>query len=1142
MLANDTDPDTGDVLSVASADAVSANGGIVTNNGNGTFTYDPNGQFESLGVGATATDTFSYTVTDGNGGTDTATVTVTITGVNDAPTAADDSGAGFTTDEDSSFTTASVLANDSDPETDPLSVTGIDTTGTVGLVTDNGDGTFGYDPNGQFESLAVGETATDTFTYTVSDGNGGTDTATVTITITGANDGPTANDDGGTGFTTDEDTFFTTASALANDTDPDGDSLLTDGIDLTGTIGTVLDNGNGSYVYDPNGQFEYLGVGDSATDTFSYTVSDGNGGTDTATVTVTVTGLNDAPGALVSTFDILEDQTGAIVDLNSLVADPDAGDVLTISGVTLLPGGAVTSINETGGVISVDTTGFDSLSAGDSESFQVEYTVSDGNGGVSTETLTVDINGVNDQPLAADDTASIDEGSGDDLVIDLGPLTSDVDANDVLSYSVLSITNSSGREQPINVAIAGSVLTIDPVEFGLDDGEVEDFTILYQVTDDSGAGNDSATGEIVVTVTGSAGDVPPPTNNQPVAGDTVVEEDDETDISVDLLNLVTDADPGDTLTVVSVEIAAAGREDPVAFTLGGDGVLTIDPTQFGLADGEELTLTASYTVDDGSGQSNSSDTGEVVIVITGVATGNPNNAPVAQDDTIAVDEAAGNVIIDLNALVSDVDPDTLTITSAAFGDEGGEIEAEFTLVNGVVTVDPTQFGANDGETITVSLGYTVDDGSGAPNSSATGVVTLNITGAPSANAAPVAEDDTQFLSVAGLTTIAVDLTDLISDPDGDPVSIVNDATLQLLVGGVPATVQPTLGSGDTVFIDVGQFALGEDDATTAVLQYTATDGSLSDTGAITLELTGNRAPTATPLTVNYDLDVDTGNISFDLNTLVSDPDPAPGDTLTITVTSFVEGEEATAVTFTNTGNVIELDPAQFGLVDGEATSATLVYTVDDGNGYFNSVETGAVTVNVTNPEPVATGVTLNFDDVDDGDPGNFLVQIGVYEDFVFSTNAAVVETDEVTGRGGTLPYTNGDSSPFNALTNLGGDALEIYSPGTILGEGSEEGVDVELESAFLSGVFRDGMTVTATGYTLETFEDPENPFFFITDYVATGAGQTFTVGTGPATQVFFDSQFDAVSLVTFEVSGGTNAGLGGDGTLIMLDDMVFNFV
>ena len=135
---------------------------------------------------------------------------------------------GFTTDEDTGFTSASVLTNDSDSDGGTLSVQSIDTTGTLGLVTDNGDGTFTYDPNGQFEALGAGEQDTDSFTYTLSDGQGGTDTATVTITINGvdeANIPPTAVDDGGVGFTTDEDTGFTSASVLTNDSDSDGGTL-----------------------------------------------------------------------------------------------------------------------------------------------------------------------------------------------------------------------------------------------------------------------------------------------------------------------------------------------------------------------------------------------------------------------------------------------------------------------------------------------------------------------------------------------------------------------------------------------------------------------------------------------------------------------------------------------------------------------------------------------------------------------------------------------------------------------------------------------------------------------------------------------------------------------------------------------------
>ena len=42
-------------------------------------------------------------------------------------------------------------------------------------------------------------------------------------------------------------------------------------------------------------QFNDLAAGETATDSFTYTVDDGNGGTDTATVTVTINGANDGP-------------------------------------------------------------------------------------------------------------------------------------------------------------------------------------------------------------------------------------------------------------------------------------------------------------------------------------------------------------------------------------------------------------------------------------------------------------------------------------------------------------------------------------------------------------------------------------------------------------------------------------------------------------------------------------------------------------------------------------------------------------------------------------------------------------------------------------------------------------------------------
>ena len=104
MLGNDTDVDV-DSLTVVRVNGLAANVGTesrspraeVTLNANGSFTYNPNGAFETLDTGETDTDTFTYRASDGDLESNAATVTITINGVNDAPVAVDDTG---TTDED----------------------------------------------------------------------------------------------------------------------------------------------------------------------------------------------------------------------------------------------------------------------------------------------------------------------------------------------------------------------------------------------------------------------------------------------------------------------------------------------------------------------------------------------------------------------------------------------------------------------------------------------------------------------------------------------------------------------------------------------------------------------------------------------------------------------------------------------------------------------------------------------------------------------------------------------------------------------------------------------------------------------------------------------------------------------------------
>ena len=72
VLGNDTDAD-GNMFE-ASDGSLSANGGNVAVNADGSFTYNPAPGFEG-------TDTFNYTVTDTQGNTDGDTVTITVSGM-----------------------------------------------------------------------------------------------------------------------------------------------------------------------------------------------------------------------------------------------------------------------------------------------------------------------------------------------------------------------------------------------------------------------------------------------------------------------------------------------------------------------------------------------------------------------------------------------------------------------------------------------------------------------------------------------------------------------------------------------------------------------------------------------------------------------------------------------------------------------------------------------------------------------------------------------------------------------------------------------------------------------------------------------------------------------------------------------------
>ncbi len=334
VLANDSDPDL-DPLTVMGVDT-SGTQGQVSINPDGTVDYDPGAAFQFLNQGESATDSFTYSISDGRGGADSATVTVTVDGLDEPPgpislEVEDMSLAGLTVE-----TLAGVSSGDQHVRISDFGAPA-GTTGTASSVFTGASGTYDvilayFDENdGQSTiDITIGDDSTSILLNQDLPG-GGASAATRTeatvlsgvtinngdaITLTGIldpfefarmdvltfqptggppNQPPTANND--PNGSTDEDNPVTIA-VLANDSDPDLDPLTVTGVDTTGTQGQVSVNPDGTVDYDPGAAFQFLGQGESATDSFAYSISDGRGGADSATVTVTVDGLDEPPGPI----------------------------------------------------------------------------------------------------------------------------------------------------------------------------------------------------------------------------------------------------------------------------------------------------------------------------------------------------------------------------------------------------------------------------------------------------------------------------------------------------------------------------------------------------------------------------------------------------------------------------------------------------------------------------------------------------------------------------------------------------------------------------------------------------------------------------------------------------------------------------
>lgn len=275
---------------------------------------------------------------------------------------------------------SALLANDTDSQGLPISLTGV-TAVTGGTVALDGNGHVIFTPNANFSGAAL-------FNYSVSDTAGNTAVGQVTVNVAPVNDPPTARadsasvgEDGGT---------ISAASLLANDSDIDvGDTITLRPLPATTAAGAQLSLSSGVITYAPGNLFQYLAAGQTATDSFSYTIADAAGLTSTATVTLTVVGANDAPFGLALNGTQVDENAATGTTVGTLGAsDVDQGDVLTYS-LTNNAGGRF-AINSVTGVITVANGGL--LDYETAQSHGIVARATDGAGAFVESSLTIAVN------------------------------------------------------------------------------------------------------------------------------------------------------------------------------------------------------------------------------------------------------------------------------------------------------------------------------------------------------------------------------------------------------------------------------------------------------------------------------------------------------------------------------------------------------------------------------------------------------------------------------------------------------------------------------------------------------------------------------------------------------------------------------
>jgi VCBS repeat-containing protein len=1038
---------------------------------NGVWTYtasNSNPAIQALGTGDTLTETFTVTSADGT----TSSVVVTINGTNDA--AVISAGTGSVTEDvgvvGGNIATGGTLTI-SDADSGEASFTAQTTAGTYGIFTLATNGVWTYtalNTNPAIQALGTGDTLTETFTVTAADGT----TSSVVVTINGTNDGPVAQ---ANSLSTDEDTALTIAPAtlLANDSDVDGDTL---------TIATVQDAVNGSVALVGGNVVFTPAANYNGPASFTYTVSDGNGGTSTATVNLAINPVNDVPTANADTASTAINT--ALPSIAVLANDSDAdGDTLTVTSATLAnPALGSVSINPDGTLAFTPALNVAGLVI-------INYTISDGQGGTSSATLSVNV-GANNAPTGTDATITIaEDGSRVFVAADFG--FADADLGQTLAAVRIDALPAAGTLTLGGVAVvAGQV--IDAADFGqlvyapAPNANGNGYTgFTFSVQDSAGA-FDALPNTITVNVT-------PAPDAAVISGVAAGAAVEDTTLSTGGQLLVSDPDAGE--AAFQPQVNAAGTYGSLTIDAGGAWSYALNngnPVVQSLGQGETRTDTFTVLSIDGTPQI-------ITITVTGT-----NDAAVLSAGIGSVTEdtsvVAGNLSTGGTLTIADADAGEASFqaqaANGAYGSFSLATDGSWSYVASNSNVAIQALGAGD----TLTETFTVTSADGTTSSIVVTINGTNDAAVISAGTGSVTED----VDVVG-GNIATGGTLTISDADSGEASFTPQST----VGTYGSFTLATNGAWTYTASNTNPAiqALGTGDTLTETFTVTSADGTTSSV-VVTINGTNDAAViSAGTGSVTEDVGVVGGNIATGGTLTISDADSGEAN-FTAQTTAGTYGSFTLATNGVWTYTALNSNPAIQALGTGDTLTET--FTVTSADGTTSSV---VVTINGTNDAAVisagtgsvtedvgavggniATGGTLTISDADSGE-ASFTAQTtaGTYGSFVLAAN-------------GVWTYTAANTNPAIQALGTGDTLTETFTVTSADGTTSSVVVtingtnDAAVISAGTGSVTEDVGVVggnIATGGTL-TISDADSGEANFTAQTTAGTYGSFTLGTNGA--------------------------------------------